>query len=199
MKPVETGVEDAGPLDAIALRDAAGSRDALELICPQRFSLPAAPNVAAAEEGQRVDIDLITRRYAEIAGRHEVVVVEGAGGLMVPLSDQCDMGELAALLELPLILVARTALGTINHTLLTLREIDRRGLELAGVILSNAAGPLSKPDRSNLRHLEAALGSRLLGEIPALPPGEVLDPDTPWLRSLECVPSLQSSQPATKP
>ena len=100
------------------------------------------------------------------------MIVEGAGGLLVPITGELDMGGLAQAFALPLIVVARTALGTINHSLLTLREIERRGLELAGVVLSNASGPLSEADAANLSHLRAHLGSRLLGEIPPLPPGE---------------------------
>ncbi len=181
MKPIETGVESAGPLDAIALREAAGSRDPLDVICPQRFSLPAAPSVAAQAEGRTVDLSSIRRAFDRILANHESVVVEGAGGLLVPTTSLCDMADLATDLDLPLILVARTALGTINHTLLSVREIERRGLELAGVVLSNANGPLSGPDRANLRHLEAALGPRLLGEIPVLEPGELFRGASRWI------------------
>jgi dethiobiotin synthetase len=168
MKPIETGVGHEGPLDAIALREAAGAEEPLEIICPQQFELPAAPNVAAHHEGRIVDLDVIEKTFAEISARHDLVIVEGAGGLLVPTTNDRDMGDLAEMLGLPLIVVARTALGTINHTLLTLREIERRRLELAGVVLSNASGPLSDPDRANLRHLEDVLGGRLLGQIPLL-------------------------------
>jgi dethiobiotin synthetase len=101
------------------------------------------------------------------------MVVEGAGGLLVPTADACDMGDLAGQLGLPLLVVARMGLGTINHTLLTLREIERRGLPLAGVILCEADGPLSEPERANLEHLRAQLGGLLVGEIGRLGPGEL--------------------------
>lgn len=173
MKPIETGVGAAGPLDAQALREAAGVDDPLDEICPQQFSLPAAPNVAAAAEGREVDLDLLSQCFAQLAGRHALMVVEGAGGLLVPIADACDMGDLAGQLGLPVIVVARMGLGTINHTLLTLRELDRRGLALAGVVLCEADGPLPEPERANLEHLRAQLGRLLVGEIGRLGPGEL--------------------------
>ena len=167
MKPMETGVLNEGPLDAQALRDAAGVSDTIEEICPLQFALPAAPNVAAAEEGRIVDLDRVRDNYATLAARHEVMVVEGAGGLLVPTAPGHDMGDLAQGLDLALIVVARMALGTINHTLLTLREIERRKIPLAGVILSESNGPISNSDRANLTHLRAELGDTVVGEITA--------------------------------
>jgi dethiobiotin synthetase len=165
MKPIETGVREAGPLDAIALREAAGVEDLLEEICPLQFALPAAPNVAAAAEGRGVDLESLSRSFDLLSARHGVMVVEGAGGLLVPTAQGCDMGDLAEQFGLAIIVVARMGLGTINHTLLTLREIERRELGLAGVILSEADGPLSDPDRANLEHLRTELGSLIVGEI----------------------------------
>lgn len=184
MKPIETGVRDAGPLDAQALRDAAGVEDSLEEICPLQFALPAAPNVAAAAEGRGVDLGLLSQSFDELARCHEMMVVEGAGGLLVPTADGCDMGDLAEQLGLPLIVVARMGLGTINHTLLTLREIERRGLELAGVILSEADGRLSDADRANLEHLREEIGGLLVGEIGWLSPGEEFSVDVIAVGSL---------------
>ena len=175
MKPVETGVGPAGPEDALALRRAAGSAEALDEVCPQRFALPAAPSVAAAAEGRRVSLDAILASYRGLRARHECVVVEGAGGLLVPLEPGVDMADLAARMRLPLIVVARGALGTINHTLLTLEAAERRGLRLAGVVVSSPA-PLSDADEANLAALRRALGSRLVGEIPPLPPGQLVPP-----------------------
>jgi dethiobiotin synthetase len=121
MKPIETGVGSDGPLDAQALREAAGVEDSLGEICPLQFALPAAPNVAAAAEGRGIDLAFLLRSFDALAARHDVMVVEGAGGLLVPTADTCDMGDLARQFELELIVVARMGLGTINHTLLTLR------------------------------------------------------------------------------
>ncbi|MDP6977281.1 MAG: dethiobiotin synthase [Myxococcota bacterium] len=165
MKPVETGVEEAGPQDAQKLRAAAGVDDALDEICPFQFALPAAPNVAAAAENRAVDLDILTSGFERLASRHETMLVEGAGGLLVPVTDEVDMAQLAQRLGLDVIVVARMALGTINHSLLTLREIERRGVALAGVVLSESDGALSKADEANLQHLRRALGDRVLAEI----------------------------------
>ncbi len=172
MKPAETGVGPDGPLDAQALREAANTSDPLEEICPIQLALPAAPNVAAADEGKTVDLDLVRSAYRTLRARHEAMVVEGAGGLLVPFDDGFTMADLAAELELPVLVAARAALGTINHTLLTLEAIEKRGLPLAGVVLSHATGPLTDADAKNLQHLKRALGVRLLGEIPPLAEGE---------------------------
>jgi len=176
MKPVETGVGEEGPLDAQALRAAAGDDDPLDLVCPEQFALPAAPTVAAAAEGRSVDGARIRDAFAEIAARHALVVVEGAGGLLVPVTDDADMADLAGSLGLPVLVVARAALGTINHTLLTLRELDRRGLECVGVVLSHSDGVLSPADAANLEVLRAELGRRLVGEVPPLGADAEADP-----------------------
>ncbi len=171
IKPIETGVGEAGPLDAIALRDAAGAVDPLADVCPQTFALPAAPTVAAAAEGRAVDLGAVRAAVGRIAARHGCVIAEGAGGLLVPAAPGVTMADLAADLGLPLLVVARAALGTINHTLLTLEAAAARPLPVAGVVLSHAGGPLSDADAANLEELRTALGKRLVGEVPPLAPG----------------------------
>jgi dethiobiotin synthetase len=157
MKPIETGVCEAGPLDAIALREAAGGTDALDDVCPQRF--------------------------ARLAARHDLLVVEGAGGLLAPSARGASMADLAARLRLPLIVVARAALGTVNHTRLTLEAARARDLEIAGLVVSYSSGPLSEADAANLGALWEAPGAPLVGKIPPLAPGarpgpEAIDVDT---------------------
>lgn len=171
MKPVETGVGAEGPRDALALAAAAGGRDPLDLVCPERFALPAAPVVAARAEGREVGIDAIGSAFRRLAERHELVVVEGAGGLLVPVCGKLTMADLAVGLDLPLLVVARASLGTINHTRLTLEAAQRRGLEVLGVVVSHADGALQPADAENLAELRSWLGARLLGEIPPLEPG----------------------------
>jgi dethiobiotin synthetase len=177
MKPVETGVGLAGPLDAIALSAAAGDPDPLIDVCPLRFALPAAPNVAAHAEARVVDLELVRAAWRRLAARGGPVVVEGAGGLLAPLTDELAMADLGEELGLPFVVVARGALGTINHTRLTLAEIQRRQLPLAGVIVSVGAASLSDADATNLGFLCAELGERLLGVIPTLATGAPVPPD----------------------
>jgi dethiobiotin synthetase len=174
MKPVETGVGRAGPLDALALAAAAGAGDPLDAVCPQRFALPAAPAVAAAHAGLRVDLGAIRRAFALLTSRHEWLLVEGAGGLLVPLQDDFTMGELARELGLPLLLVARAALGTINHTRLTLEAAAARGLRVAGVVISHGAAPIAAAEAANLAALRSALGRLLHGEVPTLAAGQAV-------------------------
>ena len=171
MKPVETGVGEDGPLDALALRAASGGGDSLEDVCPQRFAHPVAPAVAAEWEGRSVDLVAVLGAFARLSARHECVIVEGAGGLMVPLTPAFDMAGLAAELGLPVLLVARARLGTINHTLLTLAELRARDLRPVGVVVSRSEGELAEADERNLAFLRAALGELWLGDIPYLDDG----------------------------
>jgi len=189
MKPVETGVGDAGPLDALALARAAGRLDDLEKISPFRFALPAAPSVAAAAEGANVDLKRVVKSFKIIRADSDVTLVEGAGGVRVPLTQDQDMLDLARLLELPILVVARASLGTINHTLLSLAEIRRRGLALAGVVISHPGGPISPPDRANLAALRDALGENLVGVLPPLEPGEI--PAEGWLECDRLLATIQ--------
>lgn len=176
MKPIETGVGTQGPLDAIALAEAAGATDPIDLICPQRFELPAAPSVAAAREGTSVDLFAIRRAFLALRERHAYLLVEGAGGLLVPIASDYAMVDLMAELHLPILVVARAALGTVNHTLLTLEAIERRGLPLAGVVVSHGPRQISAADRENLAVLRTALGARLVGEIEPVSPEASVPP-----------------------
>jgi len=176
MKPIETGVGAGGPLDAQALREAAGGGGPLDDVCPERFGLAAAPSVAARAEGRRVDLKRIDAAFARLAARREWLVVEGAGGLLVPIDDEgATMGDLALRLGLPLLVVARASLGTINHTRLTLEAARARGLAVRGVVINRLGPPLPPADEANLAELRRAPGAPLLGEIPALAPGDEVD------------------------
>ncbi len=182
MKPIETGVGAQGPTDAIALRLAAGLGDPLGDVCPQHFALAAAPEVAARAEGRAVDLPAIDAAHARLRARREFLVVEGAGGLLVPIAQKLSMADLAQRMALPLLVVARAALGTINHTRLVLEAARARGLRVAGVVISHASGQLPDAELRNLALLRSELGALLVGEIPplaarALPAPEHLDVD----------------------
>lgn len=180
MKPVETGVDEDGPQDAQRLRSAALSRDSLEEICPQQFSMPAAPNVAAAAEQTSVQIPTIEEAWRQLKEKHPLLLVEGAGGLRVPLDEKSDMGDLAQRFQYPLLLVVRGRLGTLNHTRLTLDNARQRKIPVLGVIISHGDGPPSAADEANLSCLREELGALLVGELPffenGAPPGEGLAP-----------------------
>jgi dethiobiotin synthetase len=135
-KPVSSG----GEADARLLIQAAGVTDSLELVNPVRLAAPLSPNVAAELEGRQVPLEPIVDAYKRLIHLHDTVLVEGVGGLMVPIRDDFLVADLAGRLDLPLLLVARAALGTINHTMLTLEAAKTRNLETGGVIY-NTTGP----------------------------------------------------------
>lgn len=139
-KPACSGaVESTGGrrwADLDELSRASGIAD-VEQICPQRFVAPLAPPVAAREEGRAVDWNLIQSGLSNWSQRSDFVLVEGVGGLLCPLTDSCSMAEFAMWAELPLLIVARLGLGTINHTLLTVEAAERRGVTVEGIVLND--------------------------------------------------------------
>jgi dethiobiotin synthetase len=135
MKPVETGVTTE-PTDARLLRDAAGDAASLEVVCPYRFRAPLAPTAAARLERRSVDVDDLVRRIGARRADADVLLVEGAGGLLVPLSGTVTYADLGVRCELPLLIVAANRLGTVNHTALTARVAATLGLEVRGFVLT---------------------------------------------------------------
>lgn len=141
-KPAVTGSEEgtAGPVwdDLVRLRNALGEDVPIERICPQRFHAPLAPPVAARLEGKEVDGELLRSGIDWWRGRADFVIVEGAGGLLSPITETESVADVAKSFGFPLVVVARLSLGTINHTLLTLEAAERRSLVVAGVVLNQA-------------------------------------------------------------
>lgn len=112
-----------------------------DLICPQRFSAALAPPVAAAREGRRVDGDLLRAAARRWDGLVDLLLVEGVGGLLCPLTEEETIADLAGDLGFPLVIVSRLGLGTINHTLLTVEAAQARGLRVAGIVCNEAQSP----------------------------------------------------------
>jgi len=141
MKPIQTGCTRAGPeliapdLDfCLTLCGLKPSQDERELMSPIRFEPACSPHLAAALAGESIDLDRIRTAYSALHGKHEVVVVEGAGGLLVPINAEQTIADLIALLQLPVLVVARPGLGTLNHSFLTLTELRRRKAKVLGVV-----------------------------------------------------------------
>lgn len=182
MKPVETGCprQDGvlDPQDALFLKEKAESQDPLKEIVPYAFELPAAPAVAAAREGIKIDLRRISDTFALLAKRHDLTLVEGAGGLLVPLTENADNASLILTLGIPALIVARANLGTINHTLLTVRWALHLGIEVLGVLINHPSGPISDAEQANLEALLVRLSVPLLGIVPHIPHGgeEALPP-----------------------
>jgi dethiobiotin synthetase len=140
VKPIESGcmagAEGLIAADAEAIALAAGGWQPKESRCLYRFAQPLAPAVAARSEGTRVDLAECVGFVKAIAADASVVLIEGAGGWRVPLTDDQTIAHLAKRLGLPVLVVARAGLGTINHTVLTVEAIARDGCDLLGVVLS---------------------------------------------------------------
>jgi len=172
MKPAETGCEERDgrlfPQDASYLKEASGSAEALERICPYRLRAPLAPSVAAEREGVKLDIDFLAGLYREISSAHDVTIVEGAGGLLVPLLSHYTHADLAKLLKLPILVVAANRLGAINHLLLTLEHASCRGLRVLGYVLNQVASESSLASETNRDALLSLTAVPCIGEIPYL-------------------------------
>jgi dethiobiotin synthetase len=122
--------------DVEALWNATGGAFPRERIGPQCFLAPLAPPVAAREEGKRVDASLLQAGLDWWRGQVDVVVIEGAGGWLSPISDDATNADFAAACGCPVVIVAADRLGMINHTLLTVESIQARGLPLAGIVVN---------------------------------------------------------------
>ena len=146
--------------DAAALWEAAGRPDDLEHVCPQRFAAPLAPHLAARAEGRQLDPALLRKGLDYWRRRCDVLLVEGAGGLMSPLGESEYVADLVRDLGFPLIVVTRNALGTINATMQTLiaASVYRGGLKVAGVVLNHPVPP--PPDDVSLATNRAELAAR---------------------------------------
>ncbi len=146
MKPVETGVVPGAASDAALLRAAAGGEDQPADVCPVSYAEPLAPLVAAARAGRPVDPSVIEAAFARLAAGRDAIIVEGAGGLRVPLTQQVSFAELFARWRLGVVIVAANRLGAINHVLLTVDAARAAQLRIAGVVvntLSSAAPDLA--------------------------------------------------------
>jgi len=166
LKPGQTGDDGTITGDAEFCQMVLGTDEPIDAISPIRLRAPLAPAVAARLEAARVDPDLVRGRHAALRTRYDLVIVEGAGGLLVPFADGVDMAGLAAMLGLPLIVVARPGLGTLNHILLTLEAAHRRGLTVLGVVLSGFPDDPGIDVLTNPAALARLTPVPLLGVIP---------------------------------
>lgn len=170
-KPVATGgVRRSGRLvstDAQFLRAVAGVEDAVDEICPLVFEMPASPEVAARSEGRTIAPEVLRSAIASLARRHDYLLVEGIGGWRVPIAQGFTVRELAVELRLPVLVVARAGLGTINHTTLTVEAVQAARLVVAGVVLVECAGDGEDPTSgTNAREIEKLTGVEVLGMVP---------------------------------
>lgn len=161
MKPIETGCtkkklkvqssklkvqdRDLTPHDGMFLKKIAGVNASLDLITPIRFENPLAPLTASEIEGRVVDLGTIKKAYQKLSLEYDAMIVEGIGGLLVPIRKNYFVLDLASDLGLPVVVVARPGLGTINHTMLTVNYALKAGLSVAGIIINYIAPPEGTP------------------------------------------------------
>lgn len=173
MKPVASGARRGVSDDAVYLRRTAGVGDPLELVNPLLFKAPLAPSVAAEVEKRRVDLRPVYAAYRELLRRHEGVVLEGVGGLLVPIRPRWTVAHFARKLRLPLLVVVRPKLGTLNHTALTVLAARAFGLRIYGLVV-NFAEP-GGSDRRTWSALEGETGLPVLGVLPHRPKPAAFD------------------------
>jgi len=173
MKPVATGGRRRGnrlvSQDAELLRRAAGVRDPLELVNPVCLRPPLAPSLAARVSRRPVDLGLVWKAYTALSAAHERLVVEGVGGLLVPILERYPVARLVRRLGLPLVVVVRPTLGTINHTALTVMAARAHGLAVRGLVVNHHARfKVGLAERLNPAALESETDAPVLGEVPYL-------------------------------
>lgn len=175
MKPIETGWtrESGSPSDAMRLQMASGSTHPPDLVSPYRLGPPLAPACAAAAEDEVIDLDRIERAYHEIASHYDMTLVEGVGGVLVPITPDSDVRDLMVRLALPVVVVGRTALGGVNHARLTLEALGAVQLRVLAVVLNQtepaATEVAVEQERSTMDLIRNCTRVPVLGPLPFQP------------------------------
>ena len=172
MKPVETGVSPStkAQSDGARLQRAAGNHDPSAEVCPYVFRLPVAPHSAARAEGTTVRVAAILRAFRALHKKHELVVVEGVGGVHVPITGTTDVLDLVQRMRLPVIVIGRSGLGGINHALLTLHALRHHDIPILALVLNQRLPAQTRISRaqeqSTVSLLRRLAGVPVVGPIP---------------------------------
>jgi dethiobiotin synthetase len=169
MKPIETGCANAKELgpDAERLRTAINATTSIDRIGPYRFSSPVAPLAAARTAGVTIEIDRIATTCRDLAYDYDFVLVEGVGGLMVPLSEKMDVRDLISSLGFPTLVVGRAALGGVNHALLTIEALRRRAIPMVGIVMNQLGSePNHTQTQSTVDLIRERSGVPVFGPLP---------------------------------
>lgn len=173
MKPVETGCSRRNglsvPGDAAYLKRMLKRNDALDTICPVRLGPAIAPLSAARLQGEAITLRRLMTPFRTLRASSELLLVEGVGGVSVPLNRRMLLSDLATRFNLPLIVVARTALGTVNHTLLTLEHARIRNVPVAGLVFNRISkGRFRRAEKAGMDEIRFLSGVPVLGTLPHL-------------------------------
>ena len=164
MKPIQCAGNDAR-----FLKRSLGIKDPIEKINPYLAKEPLSPHLAFARQKKTININRIKKIYDQLSAQHDLMLVEGAGGLMVPLKNDYLVADLIKDLDLDVIIVARLGLGTINHTLLTIRQVQEMGLNIRGVVFNQCEkGKEGTPEKTNPDVIKKYGNVSILGTIPYL-------------------------------
>ena len=172
MKPIETGVSRSRKRqsDGARLQRAAGSHDSMTEVCPYAFQLPVAPLSAAEAEGMTVRTTTIMRAFRTLQQKHGLMVVEGAGGIYVPITKTLSLLDLIYKMKLPAIVIGQSGLGGINHALLTLYALRLRHIPIVALVLNQLQPPRTKTTRvqeqSTVNLLRRLAGVPVVGPLP---------------------------------
>ncbi len=171
MKPVETGCRirrgELVPEDSVKLMEASGVNEPIDLINPYRLKNPLAPSVAADIERVHINRRRIFSVYNRLLKKYDFIIVEGAGGIMVPMDKKYLFLDLIKDFNLPVVIVSRPGLGTINHTLLTIKAIRNNGLNIFGVIINyTVKSKKGLSEKTNPEAIEKLGGVPILGIVP---------------------------------
>lgn len=164
MKPIACGAD--GRRDAVTYRRIMNRAADLHVLNPVYLRAPLAPWIAARRENRRISLPRIRACYRLLIKQFRPVLVEGAGGLLVPIRRDYTVAELARDLKLPVLIIARLGLGTLNHTLLTIEAAQHRGLTVCGVILNDLTGRRWLAERTNPDALTQLMPVPVLGIVP---------------------------------
>ena len=147
MKPIATGVENGFSEDAEILKRSASSKDPIDYINPITLKLPLAPLVASRLEKKDIDLNIVWDRFKTLSKANNIMIVEGIGGVMVPICEKDKetlyVPDMMLKMDLPVIIVARPDLGTINHTIMTVEILKSKGISIEGIIF-NYTSPIKK-------------------------------------------------------
>ena len=176
LKPVETGCRSESgnliPEDGLALIEASGTDQSVESVVPYRLEAPLAPLEAARRQGVELELDRIFQILDGMTASYEIVLVEGAGGLMVPLREHFLFIDLIKASDLPALIVAANRLGVINHTLLTIEALRNRKIGILGVVLNQVTPERDSSRETNARAISELGKVEVLLDIPYIEAGD---------------------------
>lgn len=178
MKPISTG----DTADAQFLKHTAQVDDELASINPIYLRHPLAPSVAARMEGREIDVSCVETAFAELQQKYDFVIVEGVGGIAVPIQDDFLVVHLIKRLQLPILIVAQVGLGTLNHTLLTVAYARQFELQMTGIVLNGlCAETAGLAEATNPAEIENVTGVPVIGVVPYEKRLDTAQPDVTFL------------------